>query len=71
MQGDRAGRGQARLRRSRRAGAARAVIYDPPYSRYSPMRGRGDGTAGSVAAPFSFMHRTMSLAARAVQPRGS
>jgi hypothetical protein len=30
----------------------------------------GDGTAGSVAAPFSFMHRTNSLAARAVQPKG-
>jgi hypothetical protein len=34
------------------------------------MRGRGDGAAGSDAAPFSFMHRTMSLAARAVQPKG-
>lgn len=51
-------------------GAARAIIYDPPYSRFSPMRGREDGAAGSVAAPFSFMHRTMGLCARAVQPKG-
>ena len=42
------------------SGAARAVIYDPPYIRYSPMRGREARAAGSVAAPFSFMHRTMS-----------
>ena len=34
------------------------------------MRGREDGAAGSVAAPFSFMHKTMALCARAVQPKG-
>ena len=51
-------------------GAARAVICDPPYSRHSPMRGREDGAAGSVSAPFSFLHRTMALCARAVQPKG-
>lgn len=49
---------------------AKAIVYDPPYSRYSPMRGREDGAAGSVAAPFTFMSRTMALAARAVQPKG-
>jgi adenine-specific DNA-methyltransferase len=51
-------------------GTARAIIYDPPYSRYSPMRGREDGAAGKVAAPFKFMHQTMSLCARAVMPKG-
>jgi DNA methylase len=34
------------------------------------MRCREDGAAGKVAAPFKFMHRTMSLCARAVLPRG-
>jgi hypothetical protein len=51
-------------------GAARTIVFDPPYSRYSPMRGREDGAAGSVSAPFSFMHRVMGLCARAVQPKG-
>jgi DNA methylase len=51
-------------------GQARAIVFDPPYSRHSPMRGREDGAAGSVAAPFSFMHRAMGLCARAVQPKG-
>lgn len=54
----------------REPGAARAIIYDPPYSRYSPMRGREDGAAGKVAAPFKFMHQTMALCARAVMPKG-
>jgi hypothetical protein len=51
-------------------GTATAIVFDPPYSRYSPMRGREDGAAGSVAAPFSFMHRVMGLCAKAVQPKG-
>ena len=51
-------------------GAAKAIVLDPPYSRYSPMRGREDGAAGSVSAPFSFLHRVMALAARAVQLKG-
>jgi hypothetical protein len=51
-------------------GKARAVIFDAPYSRGAPMRGRPDGMAGQIAAPFSFMHRTLSLCARAVMPRG-
>ena len=52
------------------AGAARAIVLDPPYSRYSPMRGREDGAAGSVSAPFSFLHKIMGLCARAVMPDG-
>lgn len=52
------------------AGEARAVIYDPPYSRFSPMRGREDGAAGSVAAPWKFMHQTMALCAQAVMLKG-
>lgn len=47
-------------------GTARAVIYDPPYSTSSPVRGREDGLAG----PFGFMHRTMSLCARTLRPGG-
>jgi hypothetical protein len=34
------------------------------------MRGREDGAAGSVSGPFSFMHWTMELCARAVLPKG-
>jgi hypothetical protein len=52
------------------SGAARAVIYDPPYIRHSPMRGQETGAAGSVAAQFSFLHRTMRLCAQAVQLTG-
>jgi DNA modification methylase len=52
------------------AGSAAAVIFDPPYSRHSPMRGREDGAAGSVSAPFRFMHQTMALCARAIRPKG-
>jgi hypothetical protein len=52
-------------------GTATATVFDPPYSRNSPMRGREDGAAGSVAAPFSFMHRTMRLCATAVRPKAT
>ena len=34
------------------------------------MRGREDGAACSVSAPFSFMHRVMGLCATVVQPKG-
>lgn len=51
-------------------GAARAIVFDPPYSRGGPMRGRPDGMAGQVAGPFSFMHRALELCARAVMPHG-
>jgi hypothetical protein len=34
------------------------------------MRGREDGAAGSVSAPFSLMHRVMGLCTRAVQSEG-
>jgi hypothetical protein len=37
---------------------------------YSPMRGREARAAGSVAAPFSFMHRTMRPCAQAAQLKG-
>ena len=32
-------------------GCAAAIVIDPPYSRGTPMRGREDGAAGSVARP--------------------
>ena len=51
-------------------GAARAIVWDPPYSRGGPMRGRPDGMAGQVAAPWKFMHQTLSLCAKAVMPHG-
>jgi hypothetical protein len=51
-------------------GSAKVIVWDPPYSRYKPMRGREDGAAGSIYAPFSFMHRTLEMCARVVQPKG-
>jgi hypothetical protein len=51
-------------------GSAAAIIFDPPHSRHSPMRGREDGAAGSVSAPFKFMHQTLGMCARAVRRKG-
>ena len=34
------------------------------------MRGREDGAAGSVSAPFGFLYDSMSLCARALRPGG-
>ena len=51
-------------------GTTAAVIYDPPYSVGTPVRGREDGAAGSVFGPLSFLSRTMSLCARALRPGG-
>lgn len=42
-------------------GSAQIIIYDPPYSRWTPMRGKEDGAAGSVAGPWEFMHRTLGM----------
>ena len=42
-------------------GKARAVIFDPPYSVGTPVRGREDGAAGGVFGPFWFLHRTLKL----------
>jgi site-specific DNA-methyltransferase (adenine-specific) len=50
--------------------SAKVIVWDPPYSRYKPMRGREDGAAGSISAPFKFMHQILELCARAVQPKG-
>jgi DNA modification methylase len=51
-------------------GMATAVIFDPPYSVGTPVRGREDGAAGSVFGPFGFLHRTLTLSARALKPGG-
>lgn len=32
-------------------GTARAIVYDPPYSRNKPSRGRWDGAAGGGLRP--------------------
>lgn len=46
--------------------SARVVVFDPPYSRGTPMRGREDGMAGSVYEPFGFLHDALMLSARAL-----
>jgi DNA modification methylase len=51
-------------------GAAQVVIFDPPYAVGTPVRGREDGAAGSVFAPFSFLHRAMLETARVLRPGG-
>ena len=51
-------------------GAARAVIFDPPYATTTPRAGKEDGAAGTVSGPLSFLHRTMALSARALMPGG-
>jgi site-specific DNA-methyltransferase (adenine-specific) len=53
------------------AGKARAVCFDPPYAVGTPVRGREDGAAGSVFGPLSFLHRTLTLSARALVPGGT
>jgi site-specific DNA-methyltransferase (adenine-specific) len=55
---------------AREPGTATAIIYDPPYSVGTPVRGREDGAAGSVSGPLSFLQRSMSLCARALRPGG-
>jgi site-specific DNA-methyltransferase (adenine-specific) len=51
-------------------GSATAVVVDPPYAVGSPVRGREDGAAGSMFAPFGFMHRVLELTAQALKPGG-
>jgi DNA modification methylase len=51
-------------------GAAAAVIYDPPYSVGSPVRGREDGAAGSVFDPLNFLYDMLPLCARTLRPGG-
>ncbi|MFK8851318.1 DNA-methyltransferase [Streptomyces sp. Ac-502] len=51
-------------------GSASAVVFDPPYAVGSPVRGREDGAAGSVFAPFQFLNRTLGLAAKTLRPGG-
>jgi DNA modification methylase len=55
---------------SQAPGSARVVVFDPPYSRFSPMRGREDGAAGSVARPFTFLYKALSACARVIEPKG-
>lgn len=51
-------------------GAARAVVFDPPYSRNKPPRGKWDGMGGSVYSPFQFMHKAMLASSRALMRGG-
>lgn len=52
------------------AGSASLVVYDPPYAVGSPVRGREDGAAGSVFAPFAFLNRSLAEVARVLRPGG-
>jgi len=49
---------------------ASLLVFDPPYSVGSPVRGREDGAAGSVFGPLSFMSKTLKLASGAIRPGG-
>lgn len=55
---------------ARADGLARLIVYDPPYAVGTPVRGREDGAAGSVFAPFSFLHQTLSECRRVLAPGG-
>jgi DNA (cytosine-5)-methyltransferase 1 len=50
--------------------SAKCIVFDPPYSRSTPVRGRDDGAAGRVFGPFSFLHKAMTAAARLLRPNG-
>jgi hypothetical protein len=51
-------------------GCAVAIVFDPPYSVGTPVRGREDGAAGSVFDPLSFLYDTLPLCARVLRPGG-
>lgn len=53
------------------AETVKLVVFDPPYAVGTPVRGREDGAAGSVFAPFMFMHRAMTECARVLVPGGA
>jgi DNA (cytosine-5)-methyltransferase 1 len=50
--------------------SAKVIVFDPPYSRSTPVRGRDDGAAGRVYGPFSFLHKAITAAARLLRPDG-
>jgi adenine-specific DNA-methyltransferase len=52
------------------AGSATMVVFDPPYAVGHPVRGKEDGAAGSVFAPFSFLNRTLAEVCRVIRPGG-
>ena len=52
-------------------GEATAIIMDPPYAVGTPVRGREDGAAGSVFAPFGFLHGPCPPAPRPCGPAAS
>jgi site-specific DNA-methyltransferase (adenine-specific) len=49
---------------------AAVVVYDPPYAVGTPVRGREDGAAGSVFAPFGFLHETLRAARATLRDGG-
>lgn len=54
----------------RPAASAQVAVFDPPYAVGTPVRGREDGAAGSVFAPFGFMHRSLIEISRVLVPGG-
>lgn len=50
--------------------SAQLVVFDPPYAVGTPVRGREDGAAGSVFAPFSFMHKNLQEIRGVLVPGG-
>lgn len=55
---------------ARDSSSAQLVVFDPPYAVGMPVRGREDGAAGSVFAPFGFMHKALREVARVLVPGG-
>jgi site-specific DNA-methyltransferase (adenine-specific) len=55
---------------AREPASAQLVVFDPPYAVGTPVRGREDGAAGSVFAPFGFIHRALQETARVLVPGG-
>ena len=52
------------------AASASLVVFDPPYAVGTPVRGREDGSAGSVFSPFAFLNRSLAEVARILRPGG-
>ena len=55
---------------ARRGADAAVVVFDPPYAVGTPVRGKDDGAAGSVFAPFGFLHETLRASRDAVRDGG-
>lgn len=50
--------------------SAQAIMFDPPYSVGSPVRGREDGAAGMIFGPLTLVWKTLAECARILKPGG-